>query len=72
MTTIKHLVAINGMHSAVWESARHGNAGKRKMLETCFCKSLTLHSQLEIFDLRFPLTNLDEALPQPRSRTTPP
>ena len=73
-----HLVAINGMYSAVWKSARHGNAGKGKLvfanlwLSTLSWKYLTLHSQLEIFDLRFPLTNLDEALPQPRSRTTPP
>ena len=26
------LVAINGMYSAVWKSARHGNAGKGQLV----------------------------------------
>ena len=36
-----HLVAINGMYSAVWKSARHGNAGKGQLVFRIFDSPLS-------------------------------
>ena len=67
----RHVQCSLGKRSP-WQCWKRTTCFSNLWLSTLSWKYLTLHSQLEIFDLRFPLTNLDEALPQPRSRTTPP
>ena len=64
-----HLVAINGMYSAVWKSARHGNAGKGKLvfanlwLSTLSWKSLTWDFLSPTWTRRFHSQDQEPLLP---------